>query len=143
MLGYWILISQLAINIMQWMPLVEFVEQPLIQEDCMFKKVIDICIARLGKHYCGLSVHQVASRFDGKTSSLYYNVVDSQDMNCIGNWNNSWSQLIPSLLIALRINVVFLCIIAFNVRVRVHGAWAWFYWELLSLLRRTQLIYNL
>ncbi|KAE8690204.1 Nudix hydrolase 8 [Hibiscus syriacus] len=69
----------------KWMPLVEFVEQPLIKEDCMFKKVIDICIARLGKRYCGLSVHQLASRFDGKISTLYYNVVDSYDINCIGN----------------------------------------------------------
>ncbi|KAK8578956.1 hypothetical protein V6N12_069296 [Hibiscus sabdariffa] len=69
----------------KWMPLVEFVEQPLILEDCMFKKVIDICIARLGKCYCGLSVHQLASRFDGKISTLYYNVVDSYDTNCIGN----------------------------------------------------------
>lgn len=70
---------------MQWMPLVEFVEQPLIQEDSMFKKIIDICIARLGKRYCGLSTHQIVSKFDGKESSLYYNVVDNEDFNCVGN----------------------------------------------------------
>ena len=67
---------------MQWMPLVEFVEQPLIQEDSMFKKIIDICIARLGKRYCGLSAHKLVSKFDGKLSSLYYNVVEGQDFNC-------------------------------------------------------------
>lgn len=57
-------------------------EQPLIQEDSMFKKIISICIARLGKRYCGLSSHQVVSKFDGRLSSLYYNVVDAQDFNC-------------------------------------------------------------
>ena len=67
---------------MQWMPLVDFVEQPLIQEDCMFKKIIDICIARLGQRYCGLSAHKMVSKFDGKLSSLYYNVVQNQDFNC-------------------------------------------------------------
>lgn len=80
-----IMVDDHEIQAAKWMPLVEFVEQPLIQQDCMFKKVIDICIERLGKRYCGLSVHQVASTFDGKTSSLYYNVIDSQHNNCIGN----------------------------------------------------------
>lgn len=71
---------------LQWMPLVEFVEQPLIQEDSMFKKIIDICIARLGKRYCGLSPHYMVSKFDGQSSSLYYNVMDiQQDVHCIGN----------------------------------------------------------
>ncbi|PPD83520.1 hypothetical protein GOBAR_DD19536 [Gossypium barbadense] len=80
-----IMVDDHEIQAAKWMPLVEFVEQPLIQQDCMFKKVIDICVERLGKRYCGLSVHQVASAFDGKTSSLYYNVIDSQHNNCIGN----------------------------------------------------------
>ncbi|KAK7330808.1 hypothetical protein VNO77_25009 [Canavalia gladiata] len=69
----------------KWMPLVEFVEQPLIQEDSMFKKIIDIFIARLGKRYCGLSTHQIVSKFDGMVSSLYYNVMDNEDNNCVGN----------------------------------------------------------
>lgn len=67
---------------MQWMPLVDFVQQPLSRGDRMFKKIIDICIARLGERYCGLSVHPVVSVFDGKLSSLYYNVVDAEDSNC-------------------------------------------------------------
>lgn len=68
----------------KWMPLVDFVKQPQIQDDNMFKKIIGICIARLGKRYCGLSVHQLASKFDGKQSSLYFNIVDDddQDSNC-------------------------------------------------------------
>lgn len=77
-----IIVDDLEIQAAKWMPLVEFVEQPLIQEDVMFKKVIDICIARLGKQYCGLSAHKVISKFDGMSSSLYYNVVQTQDFNC-------------------------------------------------------------
>ncbi|CAB4309926.1 unnamed protein product [Prunus armeniaca] len=77
-----ITVDDLEIEAAKWMPLDEFVEQPLIQEDSMFKKIISICIARLGKRYCGLSSHQVVSKFDGRLSSLYYNVVDAQDFNC-------------------------------------------------------------
>ncbi|KAM5573038.1 nudix hydrolase 8 [Rosa sericea] len=77
-----IIVDDLEIEAAKWMPLAEFVEQPLVKEDSMFKKVISICIARLGKRYCGLSSHQVVSKFDGRLSSLYYNVVDTQDFNC-------------------------------------------------------------
>ncbi|KAL2348183.1 hypothetical protein Fmac_002183 [Flemingia macrophylla] len=68
----------------KWMPLVEFEEQPLIQEDSMFKRIIDICIACVEKRYCGLSSHQMVSKFDGKSSSLYYKVVGMEhNINCI------------------------------------------------------------
>lgn len=77
-----IVVDDLEIKAAKWMPLVEFVEQPCIQGDCMFKKIMDICIARLGKCYCGLSAHKVISKFDGKSSSLYYNVVEARDINC-------------------------------------------------------------
>ncbi|KAJ1394074.1 NUDIX hydrolase domain [Sesbania bispinosa] len=80
-----IIVDDLEVEAAKWMPLVEFVEQPLIQEDSMFKKIIDIFVARLGKRYCGLSTHQIVSKFDGRTSSLYYNVIDNQDINCVGN----------------------------------------------------------
>lgn len=66
------------------MPITEFIEQPLIQGDCMFKKIIEICIARLGKQYCGLSAQQLDSKFDGKPTSLYYNVAEGQDLYCQG-----------------------------------------------------------
>lgn len=79
-----ITVDDLEIDAAKWMPLVEFVEQPLIQEDSMFKKIVDIFIARLGKRYCGLSTHQVVSKFDGKITSLYYNVFDNDDSNCVG-----------------------------------------------------------
>ncbi|KAK3224968.1 hypothetical protein Dsin_004830 [Dipteronia sinensis] len=75
-------VDDLEIQAAKWMPLMEFVEQPLIQGDCMFKKIIDICIARLGNRYCGLHPHQVVSAFDCQISSLYYNVHDTQDVNC-------------------------------------------------------------
>ncbi|XP_038982421.1 nudix hydrolase 8-like isoform X1 [Phoenix dactylifera] len=77
-------IDELEIQAAKWMPLSEFVEQPSIQGDNMFKKIIDICVARLGKRYCGLAAHQVISKFDGSSSSLYYNVVEPQDFNCQG-----------------------------------------------------------
>ncbi|KAK9274441.1 hypothetical protein L1049_021688 [Liquidambar formosana] len=79
-----ILVDDLEIQAAKWMPLVEFVEQPLIQGDSMFKKIIDICIAKLRKRYCGLSAHQVVSKFDGKSSSLYYSILENQDFNCQG-----------------------------------------------------------
>ncbi|CAK7356317.1 unnamed protein product [Dovyalis caffra] len=78
-------VDDLEIQAAKWMPLVEFVAQPLIQEDGLFRKIIDICIARLGKHYCGLLPHQVVSKFDGRPSCLYYNVVDAENVNCKGD----------------------------------------------------------
>ncbi|KAE9607429.1 hypothetical protein Lal_00026915 [Lupinus albus] len=80
-----IIVDEHEIEAAKWMPLVEFVKQPLIQEDSMFKKIIDIFIARLGKRYCGLATHKMVSKFDGKPSSLYYNVTDNEDINCVGN----------------------------------------------------------
>ncbi|CAM8978902.1 unnamed protein product [Rhodiola kirilowii] len=69
----------------KWMPLDEFVQQLIIQGDNMFKKIINICMARLNKHYCGLAAHTVVSKFDGKSSSLYYNTTedDNDSINCI------------------------------------------------------------
>ncbi|RDX77014.1 Nudix hydrolase 8, partial [Mucuna pruriens] len=95
-----IIVDDLEIEAAKWMPLVEFIEQPFIQEDSMFKKIIGICIACLEKRYCGLSAHQMVSKFDGK-SSLYYNVVDMEDINCIGMnlesiWRRTWSRLASS-----------------------------------------------
>ncbi|KAM7491181.1 hypothetical protein LguiA_034102 [Lonicera macranthoides] len=75
-------VDNLEVQAAKWMPLREFIEQPLIREDRMFKKIIDICIARLGKRYCGLLVHKVASKFDGRLSTLYYNIVEDQDFSC-------------------------------------------------------------
>ncbi|MFS8001706.1 hypothetical protein Hanom_Chr13g01193461 [Helianthus anomalus] len=37
---------------------------------------------RIGRRYCGLSVHKVVSKFDNRLSSLYYNVVDDQRLGC-------------------------------------------------------------
>lgn len=77
-----IVIDNVEVQAAKWMPLVDFVKQPLSRGDRMFKKIIDICIARMGERYCGLSVHPVVSVFDGKLSSLYYNIVDDKDSNC-------------------------------------------------------------
>ncbi|KAI4338451.1 hypothetical protein MLD38_023509 [Melastoma candidum] len=78
-----IFVDDCEIHAARWMPLAEFVEQPLTKGDGMFKKVIDICLARLGRRYCGLFPHQVASKFEGKESTLYYNVLQAEDdYNC-------------------------------------------------------------
>ncbi|KAL0904994.1 hypothetical protein M5K25_027163 [Dendrobium thyrsiflorum] len=77
-----IVVDELEIQAAKWMPLAEFVKQPCIQDDNMFKKIIDICIARLGKCYCGLTAHQMNSKFDSRSSTLYYNVVEPEDYNC-------------------------------------------------------------
>ncbi|XP_050230391.1 nudix hydrolase 8-like [Mercurialis annua] len=77
-----ITIDNHEIKAAKWMPLEEFVKQPLIEGDSMFKKIIDICVARLGKKYCGLHPHKLVSKFDGRLSCLYYNVVDDQSINC-------------------------------------------------------------
>uniref|UniRef100_A0A6N2MTN0 Nudix hydrolase domain-containing protein n=1 Tax=Salix viminalis TaxID=40686 RepID=A0A6N2MTN0_SALVM len=78
-------VDDLEIQAAKWMPLVEFVAQPLIQEDGLFKKIVDICMARLGKHYCGLLPRQVVSKFDGRSSCLYHNVIDAGNVTYNGN----------------------------------------------------------
>ncbi|KAM7258015.1 hypothetical protein ACFE04_013756 [Oxalis oulophora] len=78
-------VDDLEIQAAKWMALAEFVEQPEIREDNMFKKIMDICLARLRKRYCGLSVHKLASKFDGRPSSLYYNHIDDTNSNCFSN----------------------------------------------------------
>ncbi|KAL6903801.1 hypothetical protein ACP4OV_004614 [Aristida adscensionis] len=75
-------IDETEIQAAKWMPLEEFVRQPFIQEDHMFQKVMDICIQRLRKCYCGLTPHHVVSKFDDRTSTLYYNVAEPEDVNC-------------------------------------------------------------
>ncbi|XP_010494956.1 PREDICTED: nudix hydrolase 8 [Camelina sativa] len=85
-----IIIDSLEIKAAKWMPLVEFVEQPMIREDKMFKRVIEICEARLSHRYCGLSPHRLVSTFDGKPSSLYYNVVDDDHDPSNSNCNTDF-----------------------------------------------------
>ncbi|KAL8150848.1 hypothetical protein V2J09_020656 [Rumex salicifolius] len=67
----------------QWMPFQEFVAQSQVQEDSMFRKVIDVFIARVGKlHTCGLYPHEHMSKFDGGSSTLYHIDVEDQGLNC-------------------------------------------------------------
>ncbi|KAL4178599.1 hypothetical protein AMTRI_Chr13g115890 [Amborella trichopoda] len=70
-----IIVDELEIQAAKWMPLSEFVEQPFYQGDSMFKKVIEICIARLSNRYHGLLANEMVSEFEGKPSFLYYNVI--------------------------------------------------------------------
>ena len=69
---------------LQWMPLREFMEQPFIQEDHMFRKISDICVQRLRRRYRGLTAHRVVSKFDAGASTLYYSVAEPErgDLSC-------------------------------------------------------------
>ncbi|RLN09578.1 nudix hydrolase 8-like [Panicum miliaceum] len=77
-------IDETEIQAAKWMPLPEFMEQPFIQEDHMFRKISDICVQRLRRRYCGLTAHHVVSKFDGGASTLYYNVAEPErgDTSC-------------------------------------------------------------
>ncbi|KAL5207294.1 hypothetical protein ABZP36_031729 [Zizania latifolia] len=78
-----IMVDDVEIQAAKWMPLAEFVEQPFIQEDDMFRKITDIFVQRLHRRYCGLAASRVTSRFDGGTSTLYFNVADQPgDVGC-------------------------------------------------------------
>lgn len=83
-LSYEIEVDDLEIKDAKWMPLAEFLAQPRIRGDKMFKEILDMCVARLGKRYCALASHRVISKFDGKASTLYYNNVEIQE-NCQGS----------------------------------------------------------
>ncbi|KAJ1280256.1 hypothetical protein BS78_04G217000 [Paspalum vaginatum] len=67
-------IDETEIQAAKWMALPEFMEQPFVQDDHMFRKISDIWVRRLRRRYCGLTAHHVVSKFDGGTSTLYYNV---------------------------------------------------------------------
>ncbi|CAN6232709.1 unnamed protein product [Urochloa humidicola] len=77
-------IDEAEIQAAKWMPLQEFMEQPFVKEDHMFRKISDICVQRLRRRYCGLTAHHVVSKFDGGASTLYYNVAehDRGDPSC-------------------------------------------------------------
>lgn len=62
----------LIIIFFQWMPVDEFIAQPYYQDDCLSKKVIDICMEAKEDRYGGFIGHQLNSKIDGKLSYLYY-----------------------------------------------------------------------
>ncbi|WVZ74376.1 hypothetical protein U9M48_022564 [Paspalum notatum var. saurae] len=74
-------IDETEIQAAKWMALAEFMEQPFVQEDHMFRKISDICVRRIRRRYCGLTAHHVVSKFDGGTSTLYYEPESSGDLN--------------------------------------------------------------
>ncbi|KAF9662445.1 hypothetical protein SADUNF_Sadunf18G0054000 [Salix dunnii] len=62
-------------NMVEWMPLHEFVGQPFYEEDQMSRKVIDACVAAHEDRYNGFVAHQLTSKLDGQSSHLYYDDV--------------------------------------------------------------------
>ncbi|XP_068649234.1 nudix hydrolase 8-like [Aristolochia californica] len=65
-------IDESEIEAAKWMPLDEFLCQPFYQDDCMSKKVIDMCVANYENRFKGLTAHHVLSKLDGNLSYLYY-----------------------------------------------------------------------
>ncbi|KAF3787072.1 Nudix hydrolase 8 [Nymphaea thermarum] len=77
-----IVVDELEIGDAKWMPLNEFMEQTILQKDDMLTNIMKICIARLGQQYRGLSTAQIVSMYDGKPSSLYFNLANEDEGPC-------------------------------------------------------------
>ncbi|KAG9456523.1 hypothetical protein H6P81_001031 [Aristolochia fimbriata] len=71
-LSFEISIDESELEAAKWMPLDEFLSQPFYQDDCMSRKVVDLCVAMHENRFRGLSAHEVVSELDGKLSFLYY-----------------------------------------------------------------------
>ncbi|CAN6680914.1 unnamed protein product [Malus baccata var. baccata] len=71
-LSYEVTVDDKEIQAAKWMPVDEFIAQPYYQDDCLSKKVIDICMAAKEDRYSGFIGHQLNSKIDGKLSYLYY-----------------------------------------------------------------------
>ncbi|GMQ06277.1 hypothetical protein CsSME_00050924 [Camellia sinensis var. sinensis] len=72
-LSFDITIDEKEIEAAKWMPVDEVLRQPFYIEDHMSKKIIELCLATHEHHHSGFIAHQLASKFDGNLSYLYYN----------------------------------------------------------------------
>ncbi|XP_062218615.1 nudix hydrolase 8-like isoform X1 [Phragmites australis] len=71
-LSFDISIDESEIEAAMWMPIDEFLSQPIHQEDEMCKKIIDIWIAKHQKCYEGFAAHQVMLKLDNRVAYLYF-----------------------------------------------------------------------
>ncbi|CAL5442918.1 unnamed protein product [Camellia sinensis] len=72
-LSFDITIDEKEIEAAKWMSVDEVLRQPFYIEDHMSKKIIELCLATHEHHHSGFIAHQLASKFDGNLSYLYYN----------------------------------------------------------------------
>ncbi|CAN6460227.1 unnamed protein product [Victoria cruziana] len=77
-----IVVDELEIEDAKWMSLNEFMEQTMLQKDDMLTNIMNICVARLCQQYRGLSTAQIVSTYDGKSSSLYFNLANKNEGPC-------------------------------------------------------------
>ncbi|CAO2835753.1 unnamed protein product [Amaranthus hypochondriacus] len=68
--------QDLEIEAAQWMPIRDFAAQPISQRSELFKRIIDLCQAKLDKNYTGFSPVSLSSSFDNKPPYLYMNTRD-------------------------------------------------------------------
>uniref|UniRef100_A0A0D6QRC6 Nudix hydrolase domain-containing protein n=1 Tax=Araucaria cunninghamii TaxID=56994 RepID=A0A0D6QRC6_ARACU len=68
----------------RWMPIEEFARQPRYQDNELYKKILDVCIASSEKRCKGFCAVKLASNSAVPPSVFYYNV---QDMNGLNSLN--------------------------------------------------------
>lgn len=73
--------QDLEIEASQWMPIRDFAAQPISQRSELFKRIIDLCQAKLDKNYTGFSPVSLSSSFDSKPPYLYMNTRDLHHTN--------------------------------------------------------------
>lgn len=68
--------QELEIEAAQWMPLEEFAAQPFAQKSGLFKRIVDLCLAKKDKNYAGFSPEPTSFSSEEKTPYLYLNTRD-------------------------------------------------------------------
>lgn len=66
--------QELEIEAAQWMPLEEFAAQPFAQKSVLFKRIVELCLAKIDKNYAGFSATPLSS--EGESTYLYLNARD-------------------------------------------------------------------
>ncbi|XP_065862652.1 nudix hydrolase 10-like [Euphorbia lathyris] len=65
--------QELEIEAAQWMPLEEYVAQPIVKKHELFKYTAELCMEKADSDYAGFSPVPIRSIFDDKISTLYLN----------------------------------------------------------------------
>uniref|UniRef100_A0A7C9DKR1 Nudix hydrolase domain-containing protein n=1 Tax=Opuntia streptacantha TaxID=393608 RepID=A0A7C9DKR1_OPUST len=73
-LSYSIQKQELEIEAAQWMPLEEFAAQPFAQKSGLFKRIVELCLAKIDENYAGFSAIPLSSKEE--SPSLYLNARD-------------------------------------------------------------------
>lgn len=63
-------------NCLQWMPLEEYRKQDIVKKEGVFKRIFDICIAKVDGSYSGFSPVSTRSNFSDQSIFFYINETD-------------------------------------------------------------------